>query len=359
VTPSARFWRWLAVLASVTLLLLMLRDRLSSAHVSLSLLLVVLLASADGGRRTGLSIAGGAFLVFNVLFLPPYGTLIIADPFDWLVLVAFFVTSVVASELLHRAQREAELARARAVDVERLAIEARDAVALREADRLKDALLASVSHDLRTPLTTIKALANDLASAGDERAMSIEEEADRLTAFVNDLLDVSQLRAGAWTLRLEPNEAEDLIGAALQSTRGITAGRAVRTSFDPRHPLLFARFDFAATLRIMANLLENAAKYSPAGAPIDIEVTRVDAELVLSVSDRGAGIAPAAVDQLFTPFTRGDTVRPETPGAGLGLAIAAGLARAQGGRLFVEPRDGGGSRFVLALPAVDPPTDPG
>ncbi|HVH12222.1 MAG TPA: DUF4118 domain-containing protein, partial [Longimicrobium sp.] len=225
----------------------------------------------------------------------------------------------------------------------RLAAEAEHAEALREADRLKDAVIASVSHDLRTPLTTIKALARDIAASGDGRAATIEDEADRLNAFVADLLDLSQLTAGALRLHPEVAAAEDLVGAALQRASGALAGRDVRVALDEGDGgILLGRFDFVHCLRVLVNLLENAQKYAPPDAPVELSAAREDGRLVIRVADRGPGIPPAEAERVFTPFYRARGAQPDAGGAGLGLSIARRLAEAQGGALEYLPRPGGG-----------------
>lgn len=237
----------------------------------------------------------------------------------------------------------------------RLAAEAEHAQALREADRLKDALLASVSHDLRTPLTTIKALAHAIGAEGDERAVTIEEEADRLNRFVADLLDLSRLAGGALTVTPELNTADDLVGTALQRLSGAVGDRVIHVSLHPAEPLLVGRFDFAHALRILVNLIENALKYSPAEAPIELEVHRasdVPERLEFVVADRGPGVPSAERERIFEPFYRPTDSLPDTGSAGLGLSISRRLAEAQGGSLHHEARPGGGSRFVLRLPAA-------
>ena len=238
----------------------------------------------------------------------------------------------------------------------RLAAEAEHARALREADRLKDAVLASVSHDLRTPLTTIKALAHAMGAEGDERAAIIEVEADRLNRLVADLLDLSRLSGGALAVAPELNTADDVVGAALQQVSGAAGARAIRVSLDPTETLLVGRFDFAYALRILVNLIENALKYAPADAPIEIDVRRTsDAPACLEfvVADRGPGVPPAERERIFDRFYRPTGSPPDTGSVGLGLAISRGLAEAQGGSLHQEARAGGGSRFVLRLPAAD------
>jgi two-component system sensor histidine kinase KdpD len=323
---------WLGILAIVTLALLPLRAVLNEAHVALVYLVIVLAGGARRGRPLGFVLAGLAFLCFDVFFLTPYGTLAVERSVDWVVLIAFLATSVIVTQLFERARNDAEAAR---------------------ASRSREEMLASVSHDLRTPLTTIKALAHDLAAGGDERAQTIEEEADRLTTLVSDLLQMSRLSSGAVNLTLEANEAEDLLGAALQQVAGMANGRQVNVMLDEGEPLLFGRFDFTQTLRALVNLIENALKYSPEGSPIDLSVKRDGPWLTFSVADRGAGVVVAERDRIFDPFYRPPGVPPDVKGAGLGLSIARAIADAQGGSLRYEQRENGGSVFVLRVPAID------
>jgi two-component system sensor histidine kinase KdpD len=237
----------------------------------------------------------------------------------------------------------------------RLVAEAERAEGLREADRLKDLVLASVSHDLRTPLTAIKALAQTSAARGDENARVIEEQVDRLSRFVADILDLSRLKGGVFPVTLEPNTAEDLVGAVTRQVQPLLAGRTLATAVDMSQPALVGRFDFVQTLRILGNLVENAIRYSPPGAPVELGVTREGDALVFVVADRGPGIPVAEREHLFEPFYRATTSPPDVGRAGLGLSIARHLADAQGGQLRYETRAGGGSRFILELEALDAP----
>jgi two-component system, OmpR family, sensor histidine kinase KdpD len=321
------------------------RAQLHEAHVALVYLLVVLGASAHGGRALGLGLAFLTFLCINYFFLPPYHTFAISDPLDWLILGTYLITAAVAAALLTRAEREA-------AERIRLAAEAEHANALRESDRLKDAVIAAVSHDLRTPLTSIKALAHDIASEGDERARVIGMEADRLNKYVAGLLDLSALNSGALRLDLQTNALEDVVGAAIAQLATVLNGRELRTSLAEGEVLL-GRFDFVYTLRILANLLENAHKYSVAGVPIEINARRAGEVLEISVSDSGPGIPPSERERVFQPFYRRADLPPDAAGAGLGLAIARRLAEAQGGSLRFEPRAAGGSNFILTVPAVE------
>jgi two-component system sensor histidine kinase KdpD len=327
-------------LAAATLALFAVRAHLGEAHFTLVFLLVVLGASAAGGRVLGITTAFLAFLAFDWFFLPPYNTLLVRNPFDWLVLFVFLVTSVVAAQLLYQARSE------------RAAVE--KAEALREADKLKDALLASLSHDLRTPLTTIKALAHELQPLGDERTFIIEEQADRLNRLVTDLLEVARLEGGALPLDIQLNAADDLLGAVVQQVSGREDQDRLQVTLDDPSTLLFGRFDFVQSLRILGNLVDNAFKYAPAGSPIEVSGGVEADKLILRVSDRGNGIAVADRNGVFTPFYRSRAPAAGPQSAGLGLSIARRLAEAQGGTLTYTDRDGGGAVFELRLPAAQP-----
>ncbi len=528
---AGRVQRWViafVVLFALTGAMLLVRSDLDKAHVALLFLLVVLIGSSIDGSALGLTLAGGAFLLFDWFFVPPYNTLGVTNPLDWLVLASFLVTSVVAAQLLAQAQRRTQEALARTLEVERfstlgaetlnaaepvealsaiaeviratlavdscdiyvhrgkdadlellahaaapkvagsastvaraggllawvggrkemaverqdgtvtvgtvvedasagtrgetqagwflswgdiadaraiaipltvrgrsvgvlrvanephvdlapgqreflnalsyyaalgvervqLAADASHTAALRDRDRLKNALLAAVSHDLRTPLTTVKALAHTIvergAGPGDSNAISIEEEADRLTALITDLLDYSRLTGGALFLAPQIESADDLIGAALARVRGIVETRSVHVT-DDEAIMFLGRFDFVHSVRAVVNLIENAVKYSAPDAPIEIGVHRQGEHLVISVADRGVGVSVEDRERIFEPFYRSPGTPPAAHGAGLGLAIARGLALAQGGDVTYEPRPGGGSVFSLLLPAVEQP----
>jgi two-component system sensor histidine kinase KdpD len=527
--PS-RWLFWTVTLLVVTVALVSVRGQIDQAHATLICLLVVLGGSAGGGRALGFTLACACFLLIDYYLQTPYDTLSVDKPLDWVVLVAFLVTATVATQLLGRANNEADAARLRAGEIDRLAAlgaetlsvgqagdalaalaavirdttgaascqiyvaerreaaaggaagsrfrlaadaagrepetvappgvgelvawvaekrraaterldgtpvrtaaaagasaaldselpparalllplvvhercvgvlrladrgglrldperrrfldalsyyaalgvervhlvaEAERAAALREANRLKDALLASVSHDLRTPLTTIKALAHDISAGGDERAAVIEQQSDRLNHMVADLLDLSRLNAGSVLLQPEINAAEDLVGAAIQQVGGALRGRQLSTDLALQEPMPVGFFDFVHSLRILVNLIENAIKYTPAGSPIEISM-RGDNEMIsIAVADRGEGVPPAERERIFEPFYRPAGASPDSAraggGAGLGLAIARRLALAQGGTLTYGDRPSGGSVFTLRLPAsawVNPDGDP-
>jgi two-component system sensor histidine kinase KdpD len=234
----------------------------------------------------------------------------------------------------------------------RLVATAERAEAERRVESLRSALLTAVSHDLRTPLTTIKGIANELLRGGDaSRAAVIESEADRLNALVSDLLDLSRIHAGAVRAALAVNTVDELLGAALKGAAGPLGDRPVEIDV-PDGELLIGIFDFTQTLRVVVNLLDNAAKYSPHGSAIEIRARRRGERLTIDIMDRGPGIVPAERDRIFEPFYRPSGVPPDIRGHGLGLSIARGLAEAEGASVRFAPRPGGGSVFTLELPAA-------
>jgi two-component system sensor histidine kinase KdpD len=330
---------WPLLLLAAARVLFAYRSDIASEHVVLLFLLVVLGASAGGGRLLGVVLSVAAFFIFDWWFIPPYNTLVVRNPLDWLALIAFLATSLVAAQLLYAARRE------------RAAVER--AEALREADRLKDSLLATVSHDLRTPLTTIKGLASEMMETDsvDDRALLIAEEADRLNRMVGNLLDVARLNAGELKMDLQVNALDDLLGAAVQQFSGRPDRDRIVATLDQADEVQAGRFDFVQSLRIVTNLLENALKYSVPGSRVSIRGGVEDSMLVIRVTDEGPAIPEADRGRIFDAFARAQGRRPDAGSAGLGLAIGRELAEEQGGSLLLDG-DGIGNVFVLRLPVV-------
>jgi two-component system sensor histidine kinase KdpD len=234
-----------------------------------------------------------------------------------------------------------------------LARSAQAAVLLQESDRLKSSLLSSVSHDLRTPLTAIKASVANLMSsevdwsegARQEFLGAIDREADRLTRLVTNLLDLSRIEAGALRLDTDWNDLEELITNAIDRAEQAAPDREI--SFDLPEAIPLLRFDYVQIDRVMANLLDNALKYSPAGSPIQVRVGVEPEEVSVSVRDIGDGIAASEQTRVFDPFYRSERRSRSVGGSGLGLAICRGIVEAHGGRIWAE-RDGGAVlRFIL------------
>lgn len=236
----------------------------------------------------------------------------------------------------------------------RLVEEARLAVTLREESRAKDEVLAAVSHDLRTPLTTIKLLAQAAATRGEPNAAAIEDQTDRLAHLVTNVLDLSRIRAGGVMLDIELNTAEDLVGAAIRRAEGLLHDRRIEPIVDLNHLPAAGRFDFVHSLRILGNLLDNALRFTNPGGCVEVETASEGPWMVVHVRDRGPGVPPSERERIFDPFYRSPIQIDGSSGhAGLGLSIARRLAEMQGGSLECDGRPGGGSTFTLRLVGAD------
>jgi two-component system, OmpR family, sensor histidine kinase KdpD len=230
-----------------------------------------------------------------------------------------------------------------------------------ESERLRNALLAAISHDVRTPLTALIGLAESLRQAPlppaqADTAARIAEQARSLGRLVSNLLEMARLQSGSVHLRLQWESLEEVVGSALRGAAPLLAGRHVRVSLPPDLPRV--EFDAVLVERVLANLLENAAKY---GAPPFEIAARVEPDaLVVRVRDHGEGL-PAAVrgheQVLFEKFTRG-TTESSTPGVGLGLAICKAVVEAHGGSIRAADAAGGGAEFSFRLPRRPPPAAP-
>ena len=239
-----------------------------------------------------------------------------------------------------------------AADRAALQAEALEAETLRRTDAVKTALLRAVSHDLRSPLTAIRASADALASPEirldpadhQELVVAIREEAARLDRVVGNLLDFSRLEADAVESHPQLWSVDELVARAIESAPD---GARIVVELDPESPPV--RVDAAQIERVLANLIENALKFSPPGSPVVVRAEHGATELRVHVVDRGPGVSAGERDAIFQPFRRGGGV-----GSGLGLAIARGFAEANGGRLWTQ-EDPAGGHFVLALTTVPRP----
>jgi len=235
---------------------------------------------------------------------------------------------------------------------ERLTREALEAEALRRSDAVKTAILRAVSHDLRSPLTAIATAVGALRNTTlklkpadrEELLETIDLEQARLNRLVANLLEMSRLEAGAAVPAVELWTVDELIRQAVADVAA--NGRVLIRGADTQ----LVRVDAAQIERVLANLLENALKFSPAGSPVQVRVTATRAEVIVRVVDQGPGIPEPELERVFEPFYRREGGRV---GAGLGLAIARGFAQANGARLWAESRPDQGATFALALPAAE------
>jgi two-component system sensor histidine kinase KdpD len=242
---------------------------------------------------------------------------------------------------------------------ERLSREAFEAEALRRSDTIKTAVIQAVSHDLRTPLATIEQAldglqSGELALTEADRAdllATIRVEHSRLKRLVENLLDLSRLQAGAAESAPQLWTADELVAQALAELGG-----PARVHVSERRELPPVKVDPLQVERVLVNLVENALRFSPPDEPVSIRLSANRKELLIRIIDHGPGIPEEERDRIFEPFHRVAGERDQR-GAGLGLAIARGFTEANGGRLWLESREGQGASFVLAFPVVEVPAE--
>jgi two-component system sensor histidine kinase KdpD len=228
-----------------------------------------------------------------------------------------------------------------------------------ESERLRNSLLAELSHDLRTPLAALVGLSDTLALSHPrlaamqaDLATAIREESLRMSDLVNNLLDMARIQSGEIRLRLEWQSMEELIGAAIQASRRVLGERRVTARLEAGLPLV--ECDAILIERVLGNLLENAAKFTPPEQPVEVSARVVGDAMHVSVADRGPGVPKGLEETIFEKFTRG-AAESATPGVGLGLAICRAIVEAHRGRIWVEPAAPTGAVFSFALPLGTPP----
>jgi K+-sensing histidine kinase KdpD len=315
-------------------------------NVAMLYLVAVLATAARYGSGPAVVAAIGAFVASNYLFVEPRYTLHVANPDDVVALAVFLAAALITGQLAAALRRRAE----EAEQHERTRAEAE---ILRRTDELRTALVHAVSHDLRTPLSSIiasaGALRQDAAGWSDEEhaelAATIEEEARRLNRIVGNLLDLSRIEAGALVPRKDWYDLGALVDDVVGRLRSVTAGHRVEVDVPYELPPLL--MDYVEIDQVLSNLIENAVKHTLPGGEITVAV-RVDGrDARVEVADRGAGLPVEALGRVFEPFYRANG---SGKGTGIGLAVARGLVVAHGGRIWAENRPDGGARFVFTLP---------
>jgi two-component system sensor histidine kinase KdpD len=471
--------RWIAAAAALSAIVVVYHTWLhvNPTTVALTLLLFILALAARWGLRYAVATSIAASACFNYFFLPPVGTFTVADTQNWVALLAFLGTSIVASKLSNRIQTEAELAKAGKREVEilfqlsrdllqaqnvaellnaiplsieaatqaaavaiylqegeklyfshgdgardldgvdlqaamylpriavaegsgwhmipmrvgmkprgvlllkggalsRASLEALGGVvsiaidraealegvarseAVKESDKLRTALLDSITHELRTPLTAIKASATALVSTdgmstADRRELLtiIDEESDRLDRLISHAVQMVQLDSNEIRMDFNPQFVADLIESACKTSASALSGHTLEIRVPEKIP--HVRADPVWIERVLCNLLENAAKYSPSEQPITVTAEQREDSVAISIADRGAGIEPVEQDLIFDKFYRGQSQRYRVSGTGMGLAICRAIVEAHKGTIAVISQPGHGSVFTFTLPSPE------
>jgi K+-sensing histidine kinase KdpD len=353
----------LAAVTAGTLLVYPLKSAAPVVSLGVVYIPAILLISIVWGLRLGLLASLASAVAFNFFHIPPLHRFTIAAEQNWVALIVFAIVALASSAVagLARAQaveaerrrEEADRALAESAELsrerDRMQAEMVEAEALRRSDELKTALLRSISHDLRTPLTSMIASGAALGSAtptDEERAelsAAIVAEGERLSRLVENLLDMSRLEAG----KAEPHREQTDVAEVLDAAREAMAQpERVRLAIDANLPTVHA--DAAQLERAFANLLENALRHSD-GRPVLVRSKLVGERIVVRVVDQGPGIPESDWERIFEPFQHG-SANGTGGGSGLGLAIAKGFVEANGGEIGVESLPGQGSSFVVSLP---------
>jgi two-component system sensor histidine kinase KdpD len=372
-----RYGGALLAIACATALMLPFRAHVNATTVAVALLLAVLFVAIAFGSKPALVASVLAMLGFNFFFLPPYHTFTIADPQNWVALTAFFITALAVGQLSARAKRRAKEAEAGRVENRRLYDELREAFeraseaeATKRSERLKSALLDAVTHDIRTPLTSIKASATLLLEDRDETESSaklsdedqyamlevIEHSANRLDRFVEGIVDLARIDAGDISLHRNWRAIEDIVEAALAQAEPLTRRHTIKMNVPDELPIV--RVDARAVTEVIYTLLDNAGKYAPPQTQITISARETEDDTIeIAVEDEGPGIPAKYRDRVFERFYRiagNGFTREDTRGIGMGLAIAKGIVEAHGGRIWIEDAAfGRGTRVVFTVPVGD------
>jgi len=344
----------------------------SYAGIAAPLLLLDVLAVASlWGTGPALAAAASGAGAYSYFFLPPAG-FGIELPEDWIAFITFIVTAVIAGDLASRASRRAEEAQAGRREIERLYAElqaaferASEAEAARRNEQLKAALLDALTHNLRTPLTSIKASVTALIGAGPWRPTSelshegrrellqvIDEESDRLNRFIEGLSTPASAEP-APAIHIRTVDAAEVVRSGLHRAETVTRDHRVVVKLDDRLPPLSV--DAASIAEVIYILLDNASKYAPPGTTITVEATaETEATVRVAVCDEGPGIPIDLRERVFEKFFRvpsRESHDPNRGGIGLGLPIARRLVETQGGRIAIEaPPTGRGTAVVMTLP---------
>jgi K+-sensing histidine kinase KdpD len=339
-----------------------LRPELSQTSIALILVLPVILVAVTQGRGPALYASILVGLSFNFFFIGPFYSFLITRPEDVVAFVVFVTTAVLVGQLASRLEKrvlltqtqQKELAQVRG-EFERAAAQAAEADALRKSEQLKTALLDAVTHDLRTPLTSIKAAISTIRAGTvtpevqRELFEVIEQESDRLNHFIQGMMDLARLEAGEIKLSSRNVASEEMVEDALLRAEPLLHGHQVEITIPAGLPA--PRVDPRLISQVIFTLLENAARHSGAGARITVSVRQQEDNIRFAVEDEGAGIPPELRARVFEKFFRSGA----RPGLGMGLAIARGIVQAHGGVMWIEggPNGKGTSvQFIVPLTMV-------
>lgn len=335
------------------------RPELTQTSIALILVLPVILVAATQGRGPALYASILVGLSFNFFFIGPYYSFLITRPEDVVAFVVFVTTAVLVGQLSLRLEKRVLLTEKQSKELvhvrgkfERAAAQAAEADALRKSEQLKTALLDAVTHDLRTPLTSIKAAISTIRAGSvtpevqRELFEVIEQESDRLNHFIQGMMDLAKLQAGEVTLASRSVAPEEMVEDALLRAGPLLDGHPIEVAIASGLPS--PKVDPRLISQVIFTLLENAAKYSGPSAKITVSVQQKETNICFAVNDEGPGIPSELRGKVFEKFFRAGF----QPGLGMGLAIARGIVQAHGGTIWIEDgpeKKGTSVQFMIPL----------
>ncbi len=345
---------------------------INSTTIALTLLLVVLFVATVFGSRPALLASFLGVLCFNFFFLEPLYTFTVDDSQNWIALFAFLATALMAGQLSSYARRRAKEAESKQKEIESLYAKLQTAFekesqaeAIKQSEKLKSALLDAVTHDLRTPLTSIKASVTTLLSNTENLNLDnegkqefleiINEETDRLNSFIESMVGLAKIEAGGLNVRKSSSNVEEIISNAMERATNLLASHEVKTMIEPHLPNIFV--DASSIAEVVYTLLDNAAKYSPKNSEILVTAFLVNTAIIeIAVQDQGKGVAEDVRELVFNKFYQADKkeIHTTASGLGLGLAIARGIIESQDGKIWIEDgRSHFTTRIVFQIPIKD------
>lgn len=340
-------------------------ESLADAVPALALVLPVLYAAFAGGRLPAVGVAVAAAAVFTFEFIHPRSSFLINTVEGFVALVVFLAVAVAVGTLVAREAARRRHAEEQRDEIERmhrqfkvltaereqLAEEAGRVAVLEAVDRQRAALLRSVSHDLRSPLVTIRGVTTDLrdGTAFDEATRAhlldlVVSESERLDRIVANLLSMSRIEAGAFRPDREPVEVDELVDRSVQRLARLFAPGTLTVDVPAGLPLVDV--DAVQIDQVIANLLENAVRHTPPGTAVHVGAARGEGAVLVTVTDAGRGPGPSAPERWFAPFAGGD----RGTSTGIGLTICQAIVEAHGGTITVDGGPGGGTRISFTLP---------
>jgi K+-sensing histidine kinase KdpD len=352
----------IASVTAIAFVLVPFRDRASTATDALALVVPVVVAAWIGGRVPALVTAAAAAITLEVFFLPPYNTFKLDFLDDAVALVVFTAVALAVGTVVAMESDRRMAAERHIEQIDKLYAEQRDLKdqqqqlaaekrALELVDDYRAALLRSVSHDLRTPLVTIRAVTSDLRAGAvyddtvrDELLDLVSDEAERLDRLVANLLSLSRIEAGSLRPEFQAVPLEELFTSRVRKLNRVL--RNAHVQVDVPFTLPLAEADYTLLDQVITNLLDNAARHSPDGRVIRVRARERDGMIEVAVTDQGPGVAPADRERVFEPFLHGEG----STSSGIGLAICKAIVEAHGGTISVEESNGGGAQFLFTLP---------